>query len=284
MCIKVVRVLASDCVFCDFSGVDKSCYLSVSALICVDNQRKMDARVRKMLRSSPKCLEFNELDYVNASNLQKILSVCTANTTAVMSLRSITFDRSSFGGKGVVQLLKALENSQLETLVIRKDADGLVPADGYLEPIAACLATGVCNLTQLDLSYMRLRAGAVTVLQALETSTCGVSSLTLQGNHLDDACAVAMCESLCRNQRLTSLDVSINAIARKGGVAFGKMLLSSASFLTVLDLSFNYLDISGTRAVLEGLRDSGPRCVMQHVHLGGNQVPFDQVSSTCCRS
>ena len=100
-----------------------------------------------------------------------------------------------------------------------------------------------------------------------------LTSLNLQANRLTDQDAAVMCEALGQNFKLTSLDVSHNALGDKAGVALGQLFQSPS---TLKELLVGCVGLALTRGCVcmcvRGLRcREGARQRWEHIHIALEQ-------------
>jgi len=123
------------------------------------------------------------------------------------------------------------------------------------------------TLLYLDLSFNDMDDSAVTIQAFIRAPNCALHTLLINGSDVDDYECVNLCEALAENTSITSLGLSNNLIGNdehmkvtdKNRVLGGDgvaMMLAKNKTITMLDLQYNQLRLTGAIAIGKSLRDN----------------------------
>ena len=187
-----------------------------------------------------------------------------ASVTTLFDLQVLNLRHSGLGDKGAVALSECLK--------VNKAITDLSLVDNWVTPLGgrAILQAISANtyITSLDVSENRLGYRASQLGQEAELgeilfkllqneSKCKqLNTIILRDNYIGDKDMEKMCEALCSNTWLNTIDVSYNELGPISGKALGTMLGSNMDLRNV-NLEWNRLRSLGSHSVIsEGVMEN----------------------------
>ncbi|KAL8274580.1 hypothetical protein Esti_001483 [Eimeria stiedai] len=126
--------------------------------------------------------------------------------------------------------------------------------DKHLSFLLKSLNQRNARLRSLNLSFQQLSETTGPLFAAYQAITGSLQSLRLRSNFLEEQAVEGLCEALVSCPSLTLLDLSLNKLHKKGGVAVGR-LLAKTQKLKYLDLSDCQIDLEGFVHITTAVQD-----------------------------
>ena len=153
--------------------------------------------------------------------------------------------------------------------------------DTSLDRVFEALQHSSCKVTTLYLSENGIADTGVTMLcEALQHPSCKVTTLNLSYNQITDAGVATLCEALQHARcKVTTLNLSYNQITDAGVTTLCEALQHARCKVTTLNLSYNQITDAGVATLCEALQH--PRCKVTTLNLSYNQITDTGVSTLC---
>ncbi|KAL9965330.1 hypothetical protein ACROYT_G029117 [Oculina patagonica] len=234
--------------------------------------------------------DLNDVDCIAISFLLDVISELNEEEAATAQherseqsycVNSLEMCHSALSLCGIKRICESLEKEHCAITKLFLNLRRSHYSDTVIIRLCEALQHSSCKVTTLDLKYNQFTdTGVARLCGALQHPSCKVTTLKLTRNRFTDTDVARLCEALQHSScKVTTLDLSSNKLTDTGVARLCEALQHSSCKVTALHLSLNQITDTGVSWLCEALQHSS--CKVTTLDLSRNQITDTGVTWLC---